>query len=132
MLYRITVRKSVYGTQSFLCITKRLTAVTIKKGGGRLRAAFFTMKKENNITEADVRRWEAKAGPPRDHVRWLDRECTYCGRQLNSWDQRIANALMIGFDLCEHCVAEAEYGITVEKLRQTMLERFGMEPCKGV
>lgn len=89
------------------------------------------MKKEK-ITEADVRRWEAMAGPSKDHVRWLDETCVYCGRQLNSWDQRIANALQIGFCMCESCVAEEEYGMTVDALRARMMEAFGMEPCKGV
>lgn len=86
----------------------------------------------SNITEDDVRRWEEKAGPLRDHVRWLDARCEYCGRQLNSWDQRIAHALNFSFTLCETCIAQEEYGLTVDALRAKMLERFGMEPCKGV
>lgn len=68
----------------------------------------------------------------RDHVRWLDEECSYCGRQLNSWDERIAKALLIGFNMCESCVATEEYGMTVDALRAKMLEKFGMEPCQGL
>lgn len=90
------------------------------------------MSEKHEYTEEDYRRWEAKAGPPRNHVRWLDDYCVYCGRQLNSWDQRIAHALQIGFTMCEKCCAEEEYGMTVDALRARMLEKFGMEPCKGV
>lgn len=67
----------------------------------------------------------------RDMVEWYDDECSYCGKRLNSWDRRIANALGIGFNSCECCTAE-EYGMTRDGLRAKMLEKFGMEPCKGI
>ena len=67
-----------------------------------------------------------------DKVRWLDEYCVYCGKQLNSWDERIAKALMIGFNMCETCVATEEYVMTVESLRARMLEKFGMQPCQGI
>lgn len=63
---------------------------------------------------------------------WSDEECNECGKQLNSWDIRICKALLITPHECESCIAEKEYAMTTEALRNVMLERFGMEPCKGI
>lgn len=64
-------------------------------------------------------------------VVWLDEYCEYCGKQLNSWDNRIAKVLYYKFPVCEECIAD-EYGMTREYLRDRMLDRFGMRPCEGI
>lgn len=64
-------------------------------------------------------------------VKWLDRTCAFCGRQMNSWDERIQHALGFGCDECESCMA-AEYGMTVEGFRDRMKDEFGLLPCKGI
>lgn len=64
-------------------------------------------------------------------MKWLDRNCEYCGSQLNSWDARVMKALHFDFDICEACIAE-EYGMTKEYLRDAMERRFGVHPCEGL
>lgn len=66
-----------------------------------------------------------------EKLRWLDIPCHACGGRLNSWDQRICKALQYKHLVCEKCVAK-EYGYTVEQVRQTMEEWFGMRPCMGL
>lgn len=68
----------------------------------------------------------------KDKLTWTDEECRICGRKLNSWDIRICKALLIVPHECEECIAGEEYGMTVDALRARMLEKFGMEPCKGI
>ena len=63
---------------------------------------------------------------------WTDEECIECGEKLNSWDIRICKALLITPHECESCIAEKEYAMTVGALRSRMLEKFGMEQCKGI
>ena len=82
------------------------------------------------MTEEEIRAFIEKYDT-KDKLQWLDEECDYCGRRLNSWDKRIANAMMIHFNSCEACIAE-EYGMTVEGLRSRMQDEFGMSPCKGI
>jgi len=69
---------------------------------------------------------------PKSHkIQWLDEYCEYCGEQVNSWDKRVAKALVFRFTICEQCIAD-EYGMTKEYLRDRMLDRFGMRPCEGL
>ena len=63
---------------------------------------------------------------------WTNETCLSCDRKLNSWDIRICKALLITPHECESCIAEKEYAMTVDALRSRMLEKFGMEPCKGI
>lgn len=67
-----------------------------------------------------------------DKLTWTDETCIICDRKLNSWDVRICKALLIVPHECEECIASREYAMTTEALRSVMLERFGMEPCKGI
>ena len=67
-----------------------------------------------------------------DKLTWTDDECIECDARLNSWDIRICKALLITPYQCEKCIAEKIYGMTVDALRNRMLEKFGMEPCKGI
>lgn len=64
-------------------------------------------------------------------LRWLDEYCHVCGEQLNSWDERISKALRYRNLTCEKCVAR-EYGYTVNQVRDTMEEYFGLRPCQGI
>lgn len=64
-------------------------------------------------------------------VRWLDAHCHACGRQLNSWDERVCKALGYKHMICEECVAK-EYGKDVEEVRDIMEDFFGMRPCQGI
>lgn len=64
---------------------------------------------------------------------WYDGiPCPACGAErTNSWEKRICRALGYQAIVCEKCVAK-EYGLTVEKLRETMREHFGLIPCPGI
>jgi len=65
-------------------------------------------------------------------VRWLpDISCKVCGGDVNSWDKRISRALGYKSIVCEECVAK-EYGTTVQELRDTMKNHFGLIPCPGI
>lgn len=64
-------------------------------------------------------------------VKWLGRPCHTCGAELNSWDERICKALGYKHTICEKCVAK-EYGYTVEEIRDTLEDFFGMRPCQGL
>lgn len=65
------------------------------------------------------------------HLAWLDENCNVCGKQVNSWDERVRKALCYQTPHCEKCIAK-EYGETVEDLRGIMEEEFGMAPCEGI
>lgn len=60
-----------------------------------------------------------------------DLACPVCGGQANSWDKRISRALGYRSIVCEGCIAK-EYGVTVEELRDTMENHFGLVPCPGI
>jgi O-glycosyl hydrolase len=65
-------------------------------------------------------------------VIWLaDVSCHVCGGEVNSWDKRCSRALDYKHITCEECIAK-EYGVTVEELRDTMKEHFGLVPCPGI
>ena len=57
--------------------------------------------------------------------------CPVCGERVNSWDKRISRALGYKAFVCEGCIAK-EYGVTVEELRDTMENHFGLVPCPGI
>ena len=61
----------------------------------------------------------------------MDKPCPVCGGRLNSWDMKIGKALGYKAAICEKCVAR-EYNRTVEEIRGTMEDFFGMRPCKGI
>lgn len=58
-------------------------------------------------------------------------QCHVCGGEINTWDFRLTGALNYDHATCEKCIAK-EYGETVESLRATVEEFFGMKPCLGV
>lgn len=61
-----------------------------------------------------------------------DIPCPVCGREeTDSWDKRISRALGYKQIVCEACIAK-EYDMTVDELRHTMEEHFGMLPCPGL
>ena len=63
---------------------------------------------------------------------WYEIPCHVCGNdETNSWDKRCSRALGYKHIVCEECIAK-EYGITVEDLRTTMQEHFGLVPCPGI
>lgn len=64
-------------------------------------------------------------------LRWLGKPCHACGAELNSWDERICKALGYRHMVCESCVAK-EYGQSVEEIRETLEDFFGMRPCQGL
>jgi len=64
-------------------------------------------------------------------VRWLDKECNICGRQLNSWDARLSKTLAYKIPVCEACIA-AEYDIDADALRRRMENYFDIRPCQGI
>jgi len=65
------------------------------------------------------------------NVKWLDANCHACGRQLNSWDERVCKALGYKHLTCEQCVAK-EYGKDVGEVRDILEDFFGMRPCQGL
>lgn len=64
-------------------------------------------------------------------LRWLDKECNSCGRQLNSWDNRLSKTLTYEFPVCEDCIAK-EYDMNVAALRSYFETVFGLIPCTGL
>ena len=65
-------------------------------------------------------------------VNWLaDLQCNICAGEVNSWDKRCSRALGYKSIVCESCIAK-EYDVTVQKLRGTLQEHFGLIPCPGI
>lgn len=64
-------------------------------------------------------------------VRWLDEECCNCGKQINSWDKRVSQALKYKNMYCESCIAEI-YDMDEAELRRRMEHYFDIRPCLGV
>lgn len=60
-----------------------------------------------------------------------DISCPICDGEVNSWDKRCSRALGYKVIVCEGCIAK-EYGLTVEELRDTMQNHFGLVPCPGI
>ncbi len=60
-----------------------------------------------------------------------DISCPVCDGEVNSWDKRCSRALDYKVIVCEECIAK-EYGLTVEELRDTMKNHFGLVPCPGI
>lgn len=74
----------------------------------------------------------AEYSNPKRIVWYNDIPCPVCGAErTNSWEKRITRALGYEAIICEDCVAK-EYGLTVEQLRKTMMEHFGLVPCPGI
>ena len=74
----------------------------------------------------------AEYSNPKRVVWYNDIPCPVCGAErTNSWEKRITRALGYEAIICEDCVAK-EYGLTVEQLRSTMMEHFGLVPCPGI
>lgn len=57
--------------------------------------------------------------------------CHSCDKELTSWDIRCSKALGYKHEVCEHCIAK-EYDKTIDELRDTLEEYFGMRPCQGL
>jgi len=57
--------------------------------------------------------------------------CHSCGQELTSWDIRCSKALVYKKPICEKCIAK-EYDKTLDELRDTFEEYFGMRPCMGL
>lgn len=57
--------------------------------------------------------------------------CPVCGGEVNSWDKRCSRALGYKAIICEKCIGK-EYGLTVDELRDTMQNHFGLVPCPGI
>jgi len=57
--------------------------------------------------------------------------CPVCNGEVNSWDKRCSRALGYKVIVCEECISK-EYGLTVEELRDTMKNHFGLVPCPGI
>lgn len=57
--------------------------------------------------------------------------CHVCGGEINTWDWRLT--MVLGFDHphCERCIAK-EYDQTVDEIRASVKEFFGMVPCQGI
>ncbi len=66
-------------------------------------------------------------------LRWYDDiACCSCGKSpVNSWDKRCSRAVGYKAICCEDCLAK-EYGVTVDELRDTMKNHFGLLPCPGI
>lgn len=65
-------------------------------------------------------------------VHWLsDVACNVCTGEVNSWDKRCSRALGYKSIVCESCIAK-EYDVTVQELRGTLQEHFGLIPCPGI
>jgi hypothetical protein len=58
-------------------------------------------------------------------------DCNSCGTELTSWDIRCSKVLGYKNSVCESCIAK-EYDKTVEELRGTLEEFFGLMPCQGI
>lgn len=59
------------------------------------------------------------------------KHCHSCGHELTSWDLRCSKALAYKNPVCECCVAK-EYDKTVDELRDTLEDYFGLRPCMGI
>lgn len=57
--------------------------------------------------------------------------CNACDKELTSWDLRCSKALGYKNPICEKCIAK-EYDKTIDELRDTFEEYFGMRPCRGL
>lgn len=57
--------------------------------------------------------------------------CNVCAGEVNSWDKRCSRALGYKRIVCECCIAK-EYDVTVQELRLTMQDHFGLIPCPGI
>lgn len=67
-----------------------------------------------------------------EKLKYFDEHCHVCGSQINSWDKKCNKALgYLKYAVCEKCIA-SEYDKTVDELRDSMEEYFGMRPCKGI
>ena len=65
-------------------------------------------------------------------LRWYpDLSCPVCNGQVNSWEKRCSRALGSKSIVCEAGLAK-DYGLTVEELRGTMKNHFGLIPCPGI
>lgn len=65
-------------------------------------------------------------------VHWLAYvACNVCAGEVNSWDKRCSRALGYQSIVCESCIAK-EYDVTVQELRGTLQEHFGLIPCPGI
>ena len=62
---------------------------------------------------------------------YSDISCPVCGGEVNSWDKRCSRALGYKSIVCEGCIAK-EYGLTAERLRDTMKTHLGLIPCPGI
>ena len=70
------------------------------------------------------------SNPKRIH--WLaDAACNVCDGEVNSWDKRCSRALGYKAIVCESCISK-EYDVTVQELRSTLQEHFGLIPCPGI
>lgn len=57
--------------------------------------------------------------------------CNICNTELSSWDLRCSKALGYKNAICERCMSK-EYDKTVDELRGTFEDYFGMRPCQGL
>jgi len=57
--------------------------------------------------------------------------CNCCDKELTSWDLKCSKSLAYKTPVCEVCVSK-EYGKTVDELRDTLEEFFGVRPCQGL
>jgi len=57
--------------------------------------------------------------------------CNACDKELTSWDLRCSKALGYKKPICEKCMAK-EYDKTIDELRDTLEDYFGMRPCMGL
>jgi predicted amidophosphoribosyltransferase len=64
-------------------------------------------------------------------VKHTGQYCNNCDKELTSWDLRCSKALAYKMPVCEACIAK-EYDKTVDELRDTMENFFGMRPCQGI
>ena len=64
-------------------------------------------------------------------IKHTGRFCNICNSELTSWDLRCSKALGYVRPICEACMAK-EYDKTVDELRDTLENFFGMRPCQGL
>ena len=68
----------------------------------------------------------------RRKLTWYEElSCPLCGGEVNSWDKRCSRALGYKQIVCEGCIA-TEYETTIEELRDTMIQHWGLLPCPGL
>ncbi len=63
--------------------------------------------------------------------RQTGKHCHSCEEELSTWDIRCSKALAYKYPVCEKCIAK-EYEKTVEDLRGTLEDYFGIRPCQGL